>query len=200
MSWSIWVSNVRSTEKGLPNSKVFGEAFSGCFTEFLSDCSVVYSTRDQFFTFPTLNRMFRKWWFTSLVSRSTMPFSSLEYGIVVWCAILCSCKCDSKSLTNYDLKSVMSSSGAVTRHVCRHNASAAAIAVTPCLGNKSTDRMMKRMYFSPMSEGKGPIVSIEILSFGFRVEFTNRDARMVLCLVPFLACGTALYKLSNVMS
>ena len=117
-----------------------------------------------------------------------MPFSSLENGIVVWCAIPVSWwKCNSKSFTNCDPKSVMSSIGAVKRHVCCHNASAAAIAVTSSFGNNSTYRvklsMMTMMYFSPMSEDKGPIVSIEILSVGFRVERTNRDARMILCLV-----------------
>ena len=56
------------------------------------------------------------------------------------------------------------------------------------------------MYFSPMSEGKGPIVSIEILSIGFRVASTNRDARMVYAWCPFFGMWTALYKLPNVMS
>ena len=73
-------------------------------------------------------------------------------------------KCDRKSLTNCDPKSVWSSSGAVKRHVCRHNASAAAIAVT-CLGNSSMYfvkvSMIAIMYFSPMSTGKGPIISID---------------------------------------
>ena len=113
-SWSIWVSNVRSTEKALPNGKVFGEAPSGYFTELLSTRSVLHSTRDQCFTFPTSNRMFRMWRFTFLFARSTMPFSSLEYGIVVWCEIPVSWwKCGRKSLTNCDPTSVMSSSGPV---------------------------------------------------------------------------------------
>ena len=33
-SWSIWVSNVRSTEKAFPNSNVFGEAPSGWIVEY----------------------------------------------------------------------------------------------------------------------------------------------------------------------
>ena len=58
-AWSIWVSNVRSTEKALQNSKVFEEAPRGSFTELLSIRSVVHSTRDQCFTLPKSNRMFR---------------------------------------------------------------------------------------------------------------------------------------------
>ena len=112
-SWSIWVSNVRSTEKAFPNSNVFGEAPSGCLTELLSARSVVNSTQDQFSTFPTLNRMFRIWRFTTLFARSTISFSSLNYGLVVWCAIPASWwKCDSMSLTKCDRKFAMSSSGA----------------------------------------------------------------------------------------
>jgi hypothetical protein len=48
-------------------------------------------------------------------------------------------KCVSKSLTNYDPKSVTSGSGVVNLHVDRHNLSAAT-AVTLCLGNESTYR------------------------------------------------------------
>ena len=129
-----------------------------------------------------------QWRFTSLFARPTMPFSPLEYGIEVWCVIPISWwKYDSKSLTNCDPKSVMSSSGALKRHICRHDASAAAFAATSCLGNNSTYSvkvsMITIIYFSPMSEGKGSIVSIEVLSIDFRVDSTNRDACMVLCLV-----------------
>ena len=53
------MSNVRPTEKGFLNSNVFGEVPSDCLTELLSTRYVMYSTRDQFFTFPTSNRMFR---------------------------------------------------------------------------------------------------------------------------------------------
>ena len=54
-SWSIWVSNVQSTEKAFPNSNVFGEAPSGRLTELLSTRPVVHSTQDQLFTFVRTN-------------------------------------------------------------------------------------------------------------------------------------------------
>ena len=41
------------------------------------------------------------------------------------------------------------------------------------------------MYFSPISADKGSIVSINILSVGFRVDSTNRDARMAYAWCPF---------------
>ena len=73
------------------------------------------------------------------------------------------------------------SSGAVNLQVCRHNAAAAAIAVTSCLGNNSTNRekvyMITIMYLNPISEGKGPIVSIR--SIAFNVESTNLEARII---------------------
>ena len=50
----------------------------------------------------------------------------------------------------------------------------------------------------PMSEGKGPIVSIENLSIGFRVDSTNREARMILCLTSIF-CRTVLYELLDVV-
>ena len=37
-----------------------------------------------------------------------------------------------------------------------------------------------------MSEGRGPIVSMDILTIGLRVDSTKRDARMVLCLVSII--------------
>ena len=78
-------------------------------------------------------------------------------------------KCVSK-LTKCDLKSITSSSSAIKRHVCRLNVSAAAIAVTSYFGNNSLScvkvSMITIMYFSPISEGKGPIVSMEVLSIG----------------------------------
>ena len=46
-----------------------------------------------------------------------------------------------------------------------------------------------------MSEGRGPIVSMDIRSIGFRVDSTKREARMFLC----LACRTALYELPDVV-
>ena len=41
----------------------------------------------------------------------------------------------------------------------------------------------------PISEGKGPIVSIEINSIGFRVDTTNREARIVVTGVNFWLVG-----------
>ena len=38
---------------------------------------------------------------------------------------------------------------------------------------------------NPMSNGKGPIVSMEILSVDFRVDSRNRDARMFWCMAIF---------------
>ena len=64
-------------------SSVFGDSPSGCFTELLSTRSVVHSDRDQF-TGPKSNKIFCIFWVTSLFALSAIPFSSLEYGIVVW--------------------------------------------------------------------------------------------------------------------
>jgi len=81
---------------------------------------------------------------------------------------------------------VTSSRGAVNRQVCRHKVSAAATAVTSCFGNNSTYRvnvsMITIMYLMPMSEGRGPIESMDIRSIGFRVAGIKLEARMVLCL------------------
>jgi len=85
---------------------------------------------------------------------------------------------------NCDPTSVMSSSGAVKRHECRYHSSEAAIAITSGTTRRTVKvSMINIMYFSPTSEGERPIVSLEILSIGFRVDRTNRDARMILCLV-----------------
>ena len=41
---------------------------------------------------------------------------------------------------------------------------------------------MITMYLMPMSDGRGPIVLMKIRSIGLRVDSTQRDARMFLCL------------------
>jgi len=59
-SWSVGdVSYDRSVENALANRSVFGDSPSGCFTELLSTRSVVHSNRDQFYTGPKSNKIFR---------------------------------------------------------------------------------------------------------------------------------------------
>ena len=61
--------------------------------------------------------------------------------------------------------------------------------------------MITIMYLMTMSDGRGPIVSMEIRSIGLRVDSTKRDARMVLCLAAIFwhVFWAALYELLDVV-
>ena len=88
-------------------------------------------------------------------------------------------------MTNCEPKSVTSSRGAVNT----------TYRVKVCANDGTI------MYLMPMSEVKGlllPIVSIEILSISFRVDSTNREARMVL-MCPSFGMWTTLYELPDVV-
>ena len=128
--------------------------------------------------------------FISLLSLSTIPFSSFEYGMVEWCRTPDSVAYPSSvALINYEPQSVIISSGVPNRQECRHNASAASSAVTFFVGKSSTYLvkvpMMTNMYLTWCEISRGLIVSSAIRRIGCSVDRTNLDALIVCDSWPF---------------
>ena len=123
--------------------------------------------------------------FTSLFYRSTLPFSSLEYGICVMVATrVRTANLHKVWFMNREPQSVIISSGVLKRHKSRHKASVTAVAVTTFVGKIYTYlvkvSMITKIYLNSLEISIGPIGSITILCMGYNVDKTKRNALIAL--------------------
>ena len=85
--WPISAILPGSCTVALPNRRALGEAPNGFLTDEFTCLSVMHSICGQFATHSLSDKILPLWRFTSFFGRFTMPFSSFEYGMLLWCRI-----------------------------------------------------------------------------------------------------------------